>query len=257
MGMNPRLLRPTNSGFDPRRISGLSAWLDAGDPTSMWQNWDGVTETTAVTANADPVGSWRDKSGNGRHVRTSVANNRPTYRTSVVNGRSVLRFDGSNDELRGTADLPFPYSMFAVYQSSDAAAGIAGTIRPSGSFVAEGLRKSAASTLQGIQQNGTDTASVTTTASSDSWHIGEVIFSGTSSAHTYDLRLNGGAAVTMSTSRNRDTSAVSRIFLVGNTLSDFLLGDIAEILVYGKTVSDAERRAIERGLAAKYGIALT
>jgi hypothetical protein len=31
MPMNPRLLRPRASGFDPRSISGLALWLDAAD----------------------------------------------------------------------------------------------------------------------------------------------------------------------------------------------------------------------------------
>jgi hypothetical protein len=94
MAMNPRLLRPTASGFDPRRIAGLQGWWDAADLSSMAQNSDG---TTAVTSTSDPVGFWRDKSGNGRHARQTTNNNRPTVQLADKNGRAGLDFDGSND----------------------------------------------------------------------------------------------------------------------------------------------------------------
>jgi hypothetical protein len=94
MGMNPRLLRPTVSGFDPRRIAGLQGWWDAADLSSMAQNSDG---TTAVTSTNDPVGFWRDKSGNGRHAKQTTNNNRPQVQIADRNGRPGLNFDGSND----------------------------------------------------------------------------------------------------------------------------------------------------------------
>jgi len=94
MGMNPRLLRPTASGFDPRRIAGLEAWFDASDLSTMAQNSNG---TTAATATSDPVGYWADKSGKGRHAKQTTNNNRPTVQLADKNGRAGLDFDGSND----------------------------------------------------------------------------------------------------------------------------------------------------------------
>jgi hypothetical protein len=85
MAMNPRLLRPTASGFNPKSLPGLALWLDASDPASV-----------LLTDNA--VSEWSDKSGNNRHLTQSTPNNRPTYATTV-NGRNAITFDGDNDVL--------------------------------------------------------------------------------------------------------------------------------------------------------------
>lgn len=92
--MNNRLLRPT-TGFSPLNIPGLEAWFDASDLSSMAQSSDG---TTAVSATNDPVGYWRDKSGNGRHARQGISNNnRPLVQIADKNDRAGLDFDGTND----------------------------------------------------------------------------------------------------------------------------------------------------------------
>lgn len=52
MGMNPKLLRPRSTGFNPKSISGLALWLDASD-------------LSTITLNGSNVSEWRDKSGAG------------------------------------------------------------------------------------------------------------------------------------------------------------------------------------------------
>ena len=261
MAMNPRLLRPLASGFNPRSISGLALWLEPTAST-LAQNSDG---STPAVADGDPVAYWGDKSGAGRHVTQTTSNNRPTLKFNIRNGRPVLRFDGTNDGLKGTegsSSVDIPYSLFVVYQSSDAAAVITGFNRVSGSNTVEGLRKSAANTLQGIQQNGSDTVTVTGAASDASWHIAELLMFGTASSLTFDLRVSGGAAVQMTTPRTRDASALDRVLGVGfgynlplpTFAAEFFAGDIAEILCYEKALSTAERQTVERALGKKYGI---
>jgi hypothetical protein len=44
MPMNPRLLRPTPTGFDLRRLSGLVQWYDAADQSTMTLNGTTVQE---------------------------------------------------------------------------------------------------------------------------------------------------------------------------------------------------------------------
>jgi hypothetical protein len=55
MPMNPRLLRPIATGFNPKSIANLGMWLDASSDGSL-------------TLNGNTVSEWRDLSGNGRHV---------------------------------------------------------------------------------------------------------------------------------------------------------------------------------------------
>lgn len=85
MSMNPRLLRPLATGFNPKSIAGLLAWYDASDAST-------ITTSTGVSA-------WADKSGNGYTLRQSTGNNQPATGTRTIGGKNVLDFDGSNDVL--------------------------------------------------------------------------------------------------------------------------------------------------------------
>jgi hypothetical protein len=262
MPMNPRLLRPLATGFNPKSIAGLELWLDAQDGTTLF---DADTGGSQVAPDGS-VGRWVDKSGKGRNATQDVANNRPVLKTAVVNGRNILRFDGSNDFLEGdvsTSDLSFPYTLFAVYQSADAAGSIAGFNINGTSFITENVRKSAANTLQGIQQNATNTAEVTVTAADASWHVAELVFTGTSSSLTYTVRVNGGTTGNMTTPRQRNTSAPARRLQIGNSVTsvdgnlDPLAGDIAEIIGYGRTLSAGELYRVRQYLGRRYGITVT
>ena len=84
MAMNPRLLRPLASGFNPKSIAGLTAWWDAFDAAT-------------ITAVSGGVSVWTDKSGLGRTLYQGTAANRPATGTRTIGGKNALDFDGSND----------------------------------------------------------------------------------------------------------------------------------------------------------------
>jgi hypothetical protein len=50
-------------------------------------------------ADGDPVASWTDSSGNSRHATQSTAGSKPIYKTNILNGKPVVRFDGADDFL--------------------------------------------------------------------------------------------------------------------------------------------------------------
>ncbi len=66
--------------------SGLILWLDASYAPSL--------KGTAVSV-------WADRSGQYRNVVQTDSTRRPALVSASMNGRSVVRFDGSNDVLRG------------------------------------------------------------------------------------------------------------------------------------------------------------
>lgn len=72
----------------PFDISQVKAWYKAG---------------TLTFGNGDPVTKFKDISGNARHLRQSDPAKCPLFVTGVIDGEPVLRFDGSNDELRSIA----------------------------------------------------------------------------------------------------------------------------------------------------------
>lgn len=108
------------SGFNPLALSPL-LWLDASDASTLYTD-SGLT--TLVAADGDPVGGWKDKSGNTRHATQASGTNKPAYKTAIKNGFSVVRFDGVNDVLSSSA---FALSgtasrwAFFVYQDKNTA----------------------------------------------------------------------------------------------------------------------------------------
>lgn len=274
MPMSARLLRPRRTGLNPASIANLQVWLDASSVAGMRQLSDG---TTTVSADADPVGYWPDLSGNGYHATQSTTNNRPTYRTNVQNGRSVLRWDGTNDSYR-IASLPLDatISMFVVAQFNTASAAGDAT----GNLFIE--HSANTNNNSGVIFCGSDTASIAlnrTTAPAikrasvgavtwfgTSWGIAEMRISPAATAvagvrfwRSGVLQSNGteitGAGYGAGTiASNR--SATADLFIGSrNQASAFSNGHYAEILIYNRPLTDAEHTQVRRYLGAKWGIA--
>lgn len=93
--------------FSPDDISGLQIWLKADAITGLSDN--------------DPVATWEDSSS-ANHDFTE-ATNRPVYKTNIVNGKPVVRFDGTNDKLSGgdlSGSFPSAATSFIVFSEANA-----------------------------------------------------------------------------------------------------------------------------------------
>jgi len=87
------------------------AWYDPSDLTTMFQDSAG---TTPVTADGQPVGLIRDKSGRNNHASQATAAARPLYKTS--GGLHWLQFDGVDDALAtGNVDLSATDKLFVAF----------------------------------------------------------------------------------------------------------------------------------------------
>lgn len=75
--------------FNLNQISGLQLWLDADDSSTMYTD---STLTTLAVADGDPVGGWRDKSGNNRHALQSDGTKKPALKLAVKNGKNGIYF---------------------------------------------------------------------------------------------------------------------------------------------------------------------
>ena len=88
----------------PSSISGLAMWLDGADPSTLFTD---TGATTAVTADGNSIAAWRDKSTNAYLFTQATAGSRPTYKTSILNGQSITRWNGTSSFLQSSATLPF------------------------------------------------------------------------------------------------------------------------------------------------------
>lgn len=122
------LVIPT-APFSPDQVAGLALWLKADAGTS-------------TTVDGAAVSQWDDQSGNARHVTQATGANQPVYKTAIVNGKPVVRFDGANDFLQASFTLSQPgaSSEFAAdggtaatgNTGSNSAAGVTLGGRPDG-----------------------------------------------------------------------------------------------------------------------------
>ena len=246
MAMNPKLLRPKASGFDPKSISGLAQWLDANDAATL-------------TFVSGAVSQWNDKSGNSRNATQTVANNRPT--TTTVNGKTALSFDGTNDGLSFTGVARTDETwVIAAAQTADQAGqrqilsdGGNGT----GISATKGSVKLAEFAFGGFTE-GTNRLRVQYAASPSAF-LGPAVLSVVRSASaggfvyidgTQRTSTVGGTFDKFSTS---GSDTMSKIGFYSSSLFQFQ-GWIGEILCYSRALTAAERLKVERYLGKKWGI---
>lgn len=96
--------------FDPLSLSPL-LWLKGG--TGLFQDAAG---TTPAVADGDPVGLWKDQSGNGNDASQATSAVRPTLKLAIIGSNSVVRPDGVGDffNLKNSIGLVDALTTYAV-----------------------------------------------------------------------------------------------------------------------------------------------
>lgn len=86
MTLATRLRRTTSSSapFDPADILGMKVRLEADAITGL--------------VDGDPISTWVDGSGNSNSP-TGTTTTRPLWKTGILNGLAIARYDGSDDKL--------------------------------------------------------------------------------------------------------------------------------------------------------------
>jgi hypothetical protein len=200
------------------------------------------TDVTPAAADADPVGVWQDQSGNGRNVTQATAGFRPLLKLAVQNGRSVVRFDGTNDFLAtATPTLNQPLSIFVVGKLS-----AAGQVLVDGNAVGAGETAIYTAVAQSNYTMFAGSAADTGTAFDTSYHTLSALFSGTSSFFRKDLSQTGAL--------NPGTGTMAGFVLGAGAagISLFLNGDLAEVLIYNATLTAGQFSQVDRYLKAKW-----
>jgi hypothetical protein len=241
MPMNPRLLRPRATGFNPKTIAGLSVWLDAAD-------------STTITLNATTVSEWRDKSGNARNYAQATAANQPT--TGTVNGRNSVRAEAGSTrrQLTTTGFSLSAYTVFAVVvpDFSSNPAGFS-------SFTGIMAIGTGASGMMMLGRVGSPTRWGTFASSSVSSNTQLV------TGARYILVLQDANDNAISFFRNGAADGTSTGNSAGQTTNHLFglfdgqefHGDICEVLVYSSVLAASARSQVDRYLAGKWGVTLS
>lgn len=102
---------PASIGVD------LQGWFDAGDATTLYLESTGTPPGSTFAGDLQNAGTWRDKSGLGRHVTNGTSTSRPMRDASFT--PSVLSFDGTDKLVSSTfAAVAQPYNFLVVSDNS-------------------------------------------------------------------------------------------------------------------------------------------
>lgn|SRR5574343_514954 len=231
-------LRRGGAPFSPLSISGLVAWYDFSDITTLFQD---AARTTAVTADGNPIGGVTDKGTGGFHLAQSTDARRPSYKANIQNGLSIGRWTRATDT---------GMSLYNLSVADAQATTIIGVIKVTG-------------TGYGWGGNGTGNRNDLSLEASPFLYAGAVL----SFAHSlpqpfniYQAIYNGASSAlytngASTASGNAGTNNLNGFWL-GNNFgpNQSMTGDIGEIIIYDSALSVANRALIETYLNTKWNV---
>ena len=226
---NPANLTYTATApFAPTDIAGLQLWLKA--------------DALALSDGA-AVATWPDSS---THVYNLAAtgSEQPTFKTAIVNGKPVVRFNGTTNRMYNAATFLTvqPDTIFFVAKATGTADWYLIGDDSSHIFVGQTPTNNIA-----IYAGGSVIADAVN--HSGAFHVFTGIFNGGSSAVYVD-----GTSVA---SGSAGTNQLQQICVMSNSVgspSAFSPGDIAEIIIYNTALSPTDRASVTNYLKTKYAI---
>lgn len=242
-----RCSKPT-APFVPSDLGNMGLWLDAAD-------------SATVTLVSGAVSQWNDKSGAGKNAVQGTPTKRPTYTSSLLNGKGGLTYDGIDDcmPVASYATKPF-ISVFIVTKTTNA--------KPF--FMEQGTD---VNSVDGFYILGTNAyAGATRRAANLNYALGPVnwlgpndeiisyvttstpavsgsIFSFWRSGNTVALTQSTGTTVADTT-----TTATLNIGSRNNGALIQMSGNLHEVIFYNAELSTTNRQKVEGYLAHKWGL---
>lgn len=224
----------SRAAVQPNDVSGLLLWLK---PESLYLN------------DNDPVSTWPDSSGNNNDA-TASGSLRPLYKTSILGGQPVVRFDGSDDVLNLTSGLSTVRTVIIVQKPTT----------PNANWIPL-LGHSTLYDFHGGPVGGVESYFSSLYTNSNILN-GKTFENGVYKSPQY---------VDPSTpylAKDFSNFKVIEVQTTGNVSFDNISedrglasrnfkGDIAEIIVYDNVISTADRVGLETYLSLKYGLSFT
>lgn len=243
--------------------TGMQVWLDASVADTLYT---ATTGGTSVSADATAVARWEDISGNGRHLTQTASGNQPLLKTSVQNGRNVLRFDGTNDELNiasfpNTTNTTHIFAVFKLNGADFSSGQGAGRFIKSqfNSATTQYLMLGASSIAYGNSYGmgvGTISSNADYTILSIPFNNNASLFSITKPASGTTEAHRNGVLVGQETATAAAACTAQKL-QVGGDISNgngCMRGDMCEVIVYSSPLTAAERQAVETYLNNKWAI---
>lgn len=221
--------------------SGANLWLRASSLSGL--------------LDGDLVPSWSDDSGSGLHVGQPNPLTQPKYYSNAINGQPVVRFDGD--------DFLFRDSVLGSQLSSATDVSVFVIMKQLGtdSFSSSvgwgsGSNRLVLHTTWGDSiffQHGDPGGALVTGEPSgwdDAFHQVEFLRSGSAG----EIHVDGGAVHSGTFGSSMITGESHRLHIGDDQFSNFLTGDIAEVLIYDRALTPAELENTRNYLYATYAL---
>lgn len=259
----PTVMGVGGATISPSDISGLVAWYDFSDISTLYQD---SGKTTPVASDGDPIGAAVDKSGNGNDVLQATTANKPTYKTGIQNGLAIARGDGADYLITSAAvqvvnSSSGEWTAAAVADQTGGGTGIDGVTGTDDytnpTRIAQFLRFNMTSGV--IESIAFDTTPTAFADASASYAAGFNTMIGLRGATSIEAYMNGGTNGSTSTTGTPETAADKLIVFsvrVGTSpaLTETLTGDIGEVILYNRELTSSERAQLETYLNDKWAV---
>ncbi|HEX4416743.1 MAG TPA: LamG-like jellyroll fold domain-containing protein [Kofleriaceae bacterium] len=211
--------------------SGLDMWLRADAGISF--------------GSGTQVAQWADQSGQGRNGSMPTPARQPQLVSAALNGQPVVRFGGAQSLSMSTPVSPTTFTMFIVGKNSLTSESFSMILGPGGSTPNNQLRweNGTQALLIGL---GNNLPQVTPT-------IGN-----TRVYHALSTRYDGGTMTVYRDGNQVSSNAFTTtgpwtLASVGSWFSTYyMVGDLAEVIIYERALSESERGGVNAYLRAKY-----
>ena len=198
------------------------------------------------------IATWLDQSGGGNHFTQSSTNSRPDIKLNGLNALPVINFSSRNSVLVGPNNLSGlnflasssnQYTIFIVNSATSDRSGIIGQFSNASPVFA--FWKNASGNFENIVNNNYLLSTLGNNAVNRhtmSWDGGK-----------FEYWLNGTYRGAQNlTSANTTSFQNIQIGLVTGNSSNYLSGDVAEIIVFNRKLNDQERLIVETALKDKW-----
>ena len=230
--------------FLPSDLTGLQLWLDANDASTLFQD---AAKTTAA-GDGDVVGAWADKSGQGNDATQATTAQKPTLQDGIINGRSIVRGDATDDVMEISVGPLTNVAIFVVAKRR--VTNSLGYVLSNGGT--SSFRLVFPTTLNSIINSYNS--------------VGSQVTGGFVELNTnlYIAKYDGVNNILVVNNGTPDSNAVAalahtwtNIFARNDTGTSTVDSDIAEMLIYNTALSDEDIALVETYLSAKWGITLS
>ncbi len=222
----------------------------------MWLKSDNSVTSGGVGTG---VSAWGDVSGNGNNATQATGTNQPTLQNGP-NSLPTVRFDGTNDFMQlpqGLSNFTAGASIFVVTNPTTIGSGkrfFEFATSPSHDNIA--ISESAPNGAQFNVNLSSGTASTvlsTNALTASTYQLIEAMHNG-AGIGTFLTNGTQGAQNTMNNIPNvtRTNNYLARDY--SGTSTNYLTGEIAEIIMYNRNLSTSERQAVEGYLFTRYAL---